>query len=112
MARGIHYSEIRLTSLTSQVAHTKMYRLATTQQTSLIQIKNQTNLDVWIKLCGTASTSKIDYLQRFQSIALRLVVDAPWFVPNVLMRTDPQTQTDGEEIRHYLPQCTSKRRNS
>jgi hypothetical protein len=35
-----------------------------------------------IQLWGTASTSDIDILERFQSKALRLIVEAPWYVPN------------------------------
>jgi hypothetical protein len=33
---------------------------------------------------GTASTSNIEILERFQSKALRLTVDAPWHLPNDL----------------------------
>jgi hypothetical protein len=39
-----------------------------------------------IQLCGTASTSKIEILENFQSKALRMIVDAPWYVPNTLIR--------------------------
>jgi hypothetical protein len=46
-----------------------------------------------IQLWGTASTSNIDILERFQSIALRMIVDAPWYVPNTVIRRDIQTPT-------------------
>jgi hypothetical protein len=44
-----------------------------------------------IKLWGTASTSNIEILERFQSKALHMLVDAPWYVPN----------TDSEGISKY-----------
>jgi hypothetical protein len=31
-----------------------------------------------IQLLGTASTSNIEILERFQSKALRMIIDAPW----------------------------------
>jgi hypothetical protein len=33
-----------------------------------------------IQLWGTASTSNIEILERFQSKALRVIVDTPWYV--------------------------------
>jgi hypothetical protein len=41
-----------------------------------------------IKLWGSASTSNIEILERFQSKALRMIADAPWYVPNVILRQD------------------------
>jgi hypothetical protein len=38
-----------------------------------------------IQLWGTASTSNIEILERFQSKALRMIVDTPWFVPNTVI---------------------------
>jgi hypothetical protein len=35
-----------------------------------------------IQVWGSASTSNIEILERFQSKALRMIVDAPWHVPN------------------------------
>jgi hypothetical protein len=34
-----------------------------------------------IQLWGTASTSNIEILERFQNKALRMIVDAPWYGP-------------------------------
>jgi hypothetical protein len=59
---------------------------------------------VWtygIQLWGTASTSNIDILDRFQSKALRMIVDAPWYVPNTVIRRDLQIPTVKEEIQRY-----------
>jgi hypothetical protein len=38
-----------------------------------------------IQLWGTASTSKIEILECFQSKALRMIVDVPWYVPNTVI---------------------------
>jgi hypothetical protein len=43
-----------------------------------------------IQLWETASTSNIEILERFQSNALRMIVDAPWYVPNTVIRRDLQ----------------------
>jgi hypothetical protein len=51
-----------------------------------------------------ASTSDIEILERFQSKALRIIVDAPWYVPNSVIRSYLQTPTVNEEIRL----CTSQ----
>jgi hypothetical protein len=38
------------------------------------------------QLWGSASTSNIEILERFQSKVLRMITDAPWYVPNVILR--------------------------
>jgi hypothetical protein len=52
----------------------------------------------------TASTSSIEILDRFQSKALHMIVDAPCYVPNTVIRRDLQIPTVKEEIRHYSSQ--------
>jgi hypothetical protein len=54
-----------------------------------------------IQLWGTASTSNIEILEHFQSKDLRMIVDAPWYVPNTLIRRDLQIPSVKEEISHY-----------
>jgi hypothetical protein len=54
-----------------------------------------------IQLWGTASTSNIKILKHLQSKALRMIVDAPWYVPNTLVRRDLQIPSIKEEISHY-----------
>jgi hypothetical protein len=54
-----------------------------------------------IQLWDTASTSNIEILERFQSKALRMTVDAPWYVPNTLIQRDIQIPSVKEEISHY-----------
>jgi hypothetical protein len=60
------------------------------------------------QLWGTASTSNIDILERFQSKALRMIVDAPWYVPNTVIRRDLQIPTVKEEIRRYSSQYSAR----
>jgi hypothetical protein len=43
-----------------------------------------------IQLCGTASNSNIDILERFQSKVLRIITDAPCYVPNAVIKHDLQ----------------------
>jgi hypothetical protein len=59
---------------------------------------------IWIysiQLWGTASTCNIEILERFQSKVLRMIVDAPWYVPNSFIRKDLSCPTVKEEIRRY-----------
>jgi hypothetical protein len=54
-----------------------------------------------IQLWGTASTSNIEILERVQSKALSMIVDAPWYVRNHLIRLDLHMYSVKEEISHY-----------
>jgi hypothetical protein len=57
---------------------------------------------------GTASTSNIEILERFQSKALRMIVDALWYVPNMVIRRDLQRPTVKEEILPYISQYRAR----
>jgi hypothetical protein len=61
-----------------------------------------------IQLWGTASTSNIEILERFQSKVLRMNVDAPCYVPNSLFRRDLSCPTVKEEIRRYSSQYSAR----
>jgi hypothetical protein len=61
-----------------------------------------------IQLWGTASTSNIEILERFQSKVLCMIVDAPWYVPNTVIRRALQTPAVKEEIRHYSSQYSER----
>jgi hypothetical protein len=54
-----------------------------------------------IQLWGTASTFNIDILECFQSKALHMIMDAPWYVSNTVIRSDLQIPTVKEEICRY-----------
>jgi hypothetical protein len=88
---------------------TKMYWLLGSQ--SQLSTSNKLLLyktilkPIWtygIQLWGTASTSNIEILERFQSKALRMIVEAPWYVPNMLIRLDLNCPTITEEIRRFI----------
>jgi hypothetical protein len=64
-----------------------------------------------IQLWGTASISNIEILERFQSKALHMRVDAPWYVPNTVIRRDLQIPTVKEEIRRYSSQYSASLHN-
>jgi len=52
-----------------------------------------------IQLWGTASTSNVYILERFQSKALRIITDAPW--PNAVIKHDLQVPSVRQEVRTY-----------
>ncbi|GAB0086262.1 hypothetical protein DMENIID0001_002810 [Sergentomyia squamirostris] len=57
-----------------------------------------------IQLWGTAAKSHTCIMQRFQNKMLRLVLGAPWYVPEFLLHQDLNMPTVEEEIRRH---CTS-----
>jgi hypothetical protein len=61
-----------------------------------------------IQLWGTASTSNVEILERFQSKALRMIVDAAWYLSNTVIRRDLETPTVKEEIRRYSSQYSAR----
>jgi hypothetical protein len=84
---------------------TKMYWLF--GRKSLLSLSNKLLLyktilkPIWtygIQLWGTASTSNVEILERFQSKVLHLIVDSPWYVPNTIIRHDLHMLTVKEEI--------------
>jgi hypothetical protein len=54
-----------------------------------------------IQLWGTASNSNLEIRARFQSKALRMITDAPWYtyVPNAVIKRDLQIPTVKQEAR-------------
>lgn len=54
-----------------------------------------------IQLWGTASTSNIEILQRFQSKTLRSITNAPWYVPNDLIHKDLEVNMVKSEIAKF-----------
>jgi len=51
-----------------------------------------------IPLWGAASQSNIEILQRLQNKILRMVTNAPWYIPNHVLHTDLLIPTIREEI--------------
>ena len=57
---------------------------------------------VWtygIQLWGTASNANLEILERFQSKMLRIITDAPWYMPNAIIKRDLQIPTVKQEAR-------------
>jgi hypothetical protein len=61
-----------------------------------------------IKLWGTASTYNMEILELFQSKTLHMIVNAPWYIPNTVIRRDLQIPTVKEEIRRYSSQYSAR----
>jgi hypothetical protein len=61
-----------------------------------------------IQLWGTASTYNIQILERLQSKALHMIVDEPWYVPNMVIRRDLQIPTVKGEICSYSSQYSAR----
>jgi hypothetical protein len=90
---------------------TKMYWLLGRQSkltTSNILLAYKVVLKpIWtysLQLCGTASTSNVEILKRFQSNTLRMITDAPWYVPNAALRRDLHIPPVKEEIQRLSSQ--------
>jgi hypothetical protein len=61
-----------------------------------------------LQLWGTASTSNIEILERFQSKALRMITDTPWYVTNALLRCDLHIPSVKEEIQRLSSQYSAR----
>jgi hypothetical protein len=57
-----------------------------------------------IQLWGSASISNIEILERFQGKVLRMITDAPWYVPNMVLRQDLQITSVKGEIHRFSTQ--------
>jgi hypothetical protein len=62
---------------------TSQNTLQATNFSYIKQYSNQSGLTEYI--CDTASTSNIEILECFQLKALPMIVDAPWYVPNMVI---------------------------
>jgi len=50
---------------------------------------------------SSASNSNLEILGRFQSKVLRIITDAPWYVPNAVIKRDLQVLSALQEVRNY-----------
>ena len=50
---------------------------------------------------GSASNSNTEILERFQSIVLLIITDAPWYVPNAVIIRDLRVLSVRQEVRNY-----------
>jgi hypothetical protein len=68
-------------------------------------------IPIWtygIQLWGSASISNIEILELFQGKVLRMITDAPWYVPNMALRQDLQITSVKEEIHRFSTQCRDR----
>jgi hypothetical protein len=61
-----------------------------------------------IQLWDTASTSSIEILERFQSKALRIIIDALWLVTNMVITNSWRRNPPLQLSLQCSPQCTHK----
>jgi hypothetical protein len=61
-----------------------------------------------IQLWGTASNSNLEILERFQSKVLRIITDAPQYVPNTIIKRELQIPTVKQEARRYSANCRKR----
>ena len=63
-----------------------------------------------IELWGSASNSNIRIIQRFQNKTLRIITNAPQFIPNIILHSDLAIKTIQEEAvsarKKYLERLT------
>jgi hypothetical protein len=57
-----------------------------------------------IQLWGSASISIIEILEHFQGKVLRMITDAPWYVPNTVLRQALQITSVKAEIHRFSTQ--------
>jgi hypothetical protein len=61
-----------------------------------------------IQLWGMASSLSIEILEHLQSKSFHMIVNAPWYLPNTVIRRDLQISTVKEEIRRYSSQYSAR----
>jgi hypothetical protein len=54
------------------------------------------------------SISNIEILERFQGKVLHMITDAPWYVPNIVLRQDLQITSVKEEICRFRTQYMAR----
>lgn len=54
-----------------------------------------------IQLWGSASKSNLEIIKRFQNKVLRIVTNAPWYVPNIIIQNDLDLASIEDEIKRF-----------
>jgi hypothetical protein len=54
-----------------------------------------------VQLWGSASNSNIEILERFQSKVLRIITEAPRYVPNAMIKRNLKVLSVRQEVRNY-----------
>jgi hypothetical protein len=111
MAMSMYYAKWKQLAITLTKIYWLLGRKSKLSTSKKLLIYKTILKPIWtygIQLWGTASTSNIEILERFQSKALRMIVDSPWYVPNTVIRKDLQIPTVKEEIRRYSSQYSAR----
>jgi hypothetical protein len=82
-------------------------KLSTSNKLLVYKTIFKPTLTYGIQLWGTAFTSNIEILECWQSKASLMIVDAPWYVPNTVIRRDLHTQIVKEEIHRCSSQYSA-----
>jgi hypothetical protein len=70
--------------------------------------KDFRNSDLMEQAIKDNSTSNIEILERFLSKALRMITDAPWYVPNAGFRRDLHIPSVKEEIQRLSSRYSAR----
>jgi hypothetical protein len=71
----------------------------------------QSSKAIWtygVQLWGNASNSNLEILERFQSKVLQIITDAPWYVPNAVIKRDLQVLSVRQEVGNYSVTCRQR----
>ena len=94
----MHGATIKITILDSW----SQISVITRKQTPSPQSNSKTSMDLWNLTVGNCIELKyLELLERFQSKVLRIITDAPWYIPNTIIKRDLQIATVKKEARKY-----------
>ena len=79
--------------------HRSQITAFTGQQAPCLQSHPETHMDIWYTIMENCIQVYIDMLERFQSKVLRIITDAPWYVPNAVIKHDLRVPTVRQEVR-------------
>jgi len=72
--------------------------IITGKQTASVQAILKPTWTYGVQMWGSASNFNIDIVKRFQSKVLRIITDAPWYVPNTVIRRDLKVSSVIQEV--------------
>jgi len=107
---GSHFSHLRISAKRKQLDLKLRNMYWIIRRKSKLSLANKLLVykailkPIWtygIQLWGTASNSNIDILERFQLKVLRIITDAPWYVPNAVIKHDLHVPSVGQEVRTF-----------
>jgi hypothetical protein len=70
-------------------------------QTTRLQSNPEAYLDLLCTIVGICIKLILGILERFQLKVLRIIMDAPWYVPNAVIKQDLQVLSVRQEVWNY-----------